>query len=160
MANEPKLDKAKITEELERLQLEETQERVHQIRTRREGLARRIASRQNDLTQANRRRKAKEVDCWHKKGGKGVENLARGTDHNYAVIKHQLSHGPIIVICQRCGHVAEPPPVELNARKATPEQKAEYKRLYEEYMWWVNLPTDNVMSGTQIFMVVNDNEAA
>lgn len=73
--------------------------------------------------------------------------LARGNDHNYAVVKHQLCHGPIIIICQRCWHVEEPPDQALNRRGATAEQKAEYKKLYERYQWWLNLPTDNVMSG-------------
>jgi hypothetical protein len=79
--------------------------------------------------------------------------LSHGSDHHYAVIKHQLSHGPIIVVCQRCTKIVEPPDPALNARKATTEQKAEYKRLYEEYQWWLNLPTDNEMSGTQLFVI-------
>jgi hypothetical protein len=102
---EPKLDRAKITEELENLQLEETRERVDQIRMRRESRRRRIAARTTDLRAAQLRQEAAEAACWHKKGGKGVENLSQGTDHYYAVIKHQLCHGPVIIICQRCGHV-------------------------------------------------------
>lgn len=154
----PPLDKAKITSDLEALQLEEMQERVFQMRQRKESIHRRIASRERDITSAQARQRAKESNCWHKKGGKGVENLSRGTDHYYAVVKHQLCHGPIIVICQRCGHVEEPPDVALNARGATTAQKAEYKRLYEQYRWWLDLPTDNTMSGTQLFIV--NNEAA
>ncbi len=92
--------------------------------------------------------------------GKGVEMLSRGNDHNYAVVKHQLCHGPIIIICQRCSKVVEPPPLELNTKKATAEQKAEYRRLYEEYQWWLNLPTDNEMSGTQLFVITNNEDAA
>ena len=153
------LDKTKITGDLEQLQLEEMQERITQMRARKESIRRRIASRETDITSALARRKAAEDNCWHKKGGKGVESLSRGTDHFYAVIKHQLCHGPIIVICQRCGHIEEPPDQALNARRATPEQKAEYKRLYEKYRWWLDLPTDNTMSGTQLF-IVNEQSAA
>jgi hypothetical protein len=154
----PQLDKAKITGDLEQLQLEEMQERVSQMRSRKESHRRRIASRERDITSAQERQRLKEASCWHKKGGKGVENLFHGTDHYYAVVKHQLSHGPIIVICQRCHHVAEPPDQRLNAKSATAAEKAEYKRLYDEYRWWLDLPTDNTMSGTQLF-IVNEQAA-
>ena len=146
--------------ELAALQLEETRERVEQMRSRRESKLRRAAARANDVNRAEARKKAQAEACWHKKGGKGVENLSHGTDNYYAVVKHQLCHGPIIVICQRCPKVWEPPPVELNKRNATAAQKAEYKRLYEEYVWAVNLPTDNTMSGTQLFQITDNREAA
>jgi hypothetical protein len=157
---EQRLDKAKITDQLEQLQLEETQERVNQMRYRKESIRRRLAARETDLRNGRERQKAFEAGCWHKKGGKGVEQLSHGTDHNYAVVKHQLCHGPIIIICQRCFHVAEPPDPALNQRRATAEQKAEYKRLYEDYQWWLNLPTDNEMSGTQLFVVTREEPAA
>ena len=150
-------DKAKVTEELEQLQLEETQERVKEMRQRKESIRRRIASRETDIKNSNARQKAMQDSCWHKKGGKGVSMLSRGNDSNYAVVKHQLCHGPIIIVCQRCSKVVEPPDPALNRKRATAEQKAEYRRLYEEYQWWLNLPTDNEMSGTQLF-VVNQGE--
>lgn len=155
-----KLDKVSITDQLEQLQLEETQERIKQMRERKESNRRRLLSRDTDVRNANARLKAQQDACWHKKGGKGVEMLSRGNDHNYAVVKHQLCHGPIIIICQRCSKVVEPPPLELNTKKATAEQKAEYRRLYEEYQWWLNLPTDNEMSGTQLFVITNNEDAA
>jgi hypothetical protein len=154
------LDRAKITGELEQLQLEETQERVRLMRQMKVSIERRKASRETDLRKARELQRVREADCWHKKGGKGVEMLARGNDHNYAVVKHQLCHGPIIIICQRCWHVEEPPDQALNRRGATAEQKAEYKKLYERYLWWLNLPTDNVMSGTQLFIIHRDDESA
>jgi hypothetical protein len=157
---EQRLDKAKITEALEQLQLEETQERVNQMRARKENIRRRMTGREADLKNARDRQKAIQDNCWHKKGGKGVAMLAHGNDHNYAVVKHQLCHGPIIIICQRCCKVVEPPDPALNSRKATPEQKAEYKRLYEEYQVWLNLPTDNEMSGTQLFVLTQNEPAA
>jgi hypothetical protein len=155
----PQLDKAKITEELEQLQLEEARERISVMRQNRDNRLRRAAARETDLASARARQKAIQDNCWHKKGGKGVEMLSRGSDHHFAVVKHQLCHGPIIVICQRCSKVWEPPDPALNAKKATVEQKAEYKRLYDEYMVALNLPTDNVMSGTQLF-VIAQGEAA
>lgn len=153
-------DRASVTAELESLQLEELKDRVEQIRSHRESKRRRIASRDGDLKAALRRQEAAQAACWHKKGGKGVEMLSRGTDNYFAVVKHQLCHGPIIVVCQRCGKVWEPPPVELNQRRAAPEQKAEYKRLYVEYVKAVEFPTDNLMSGTQLFQITDNREAA
>jgi hypothetical protein len=160
MAPETRLDKAKITDALEQLQLEETQERVMQMRARKESVRRRLESRENDIRRDNARKKAFEAGCWHKKGGKGVEQLSHGTDQHYAVVKHQLCHGPIIIICQRCFHVAEPPNPAFNTRKATAEQKALYAKQYEEYQMWLNLPTDNEMSGTQLFVVTREEPAA
>jgi hypothetical protein len=147
------LDRAKITADLEQLQLEETQERVAEMRLNKARRIQRAATRDRDIMRDLALTKARQDSCWHKKGGKGVEMLLRGNDHNFAVIKHQLCHGPIIIVCQRCGKVVEPPDPALNARKATVEQKAEYKRLYDEYLVWLNLPTDNQMSGTQLFVI-------
>ena len=143
-----KLDRNKILSELEELQLEETRERVDDMRRVRAAKQARTASRQRDIESANAIQRARVAGCWHKKGGKGVEMLSHGNDANYAVIKHTLSHGPLIVVCQRCTNVWEQPPIEL--RKSNP---AEYKRLYDEYIWAVNLPTDNEASGTQLFVV-------
>jgi hypothetical protein len=89
--------------------------------------------------------------CAHRKGGKGVAMLYQGNDSNYAVIKHTLSHGATIVVCQRCTKVWEPPPRNLIRKGATAEDRAEYKRLAEEYQWALNLPTDNEPSGTVLF---------
>jgi hypothetical protein len=147
------LDKARITAQLEELQLEETQERVENMRQAKAARIQRAATRQRDIMRDREMTKARQDSCWHKKGGKGVEMLLRGNDHNYAVIKHQLCHGPIIIICQRCTKVVEPPDQALNARTATMQQRAEYKRLYDEYLVWLNLPTDNEMSGTQLFVI-------
>jgi hypothetical protein len=149
------LDKSKISNELEQLQLEEMRDRIQQSRNRRESQRRRREAIREGLRRQNAAQDAKTADCWHKKGGKGVESLARGNDHNYAVVKHILPTGEMVVICQRCKGEWHPPNTNLNRRNATKEQKAEYKRLWEEYMWAVNLPTDNTTSGTQLFVVNN-----
>jgi hypothetical protein len=154
-----KLDRAKIEGELAELQLEETRERVHQMRSRNEGRRRRAEARNLTLLRQQDKDKERHAGCWHKKGGKGVEALSRGTDSHFAVVKHQLAHGPIIVVCQRCGCVWEPPPRELNRPKATAEQKAEYRRLYDEYVVALNFQTDNEMSGSQLFNVTYEEAA-
>lgn len=152
MAQE-KLNRDAILSELEQLQLEETRERVAEMRQRRAAKLGRIANRQRDIKSFNDKRAAQQAGCWHRKGGKGVEMLSHGNDANYAVVKHTLSHGPLIVICQRCTKEWAQPPIAL--RKENP---AEYRRLYDEYQWAVNLPTDNEPSGTQLF-VVSENAA-
>jgi hypothetical protein len=156
----PPPDKAAVAAELEALQLEELRDRVETIRNHRESKRRRIAARDGDLKAAMRRQEAAQAACWHKKGGKGVEMLSRGTDNYYAVVKHQLCHGPIIVVCQRCGKVWEPPPLALNRKGASIENKAEYKRLYVEYVKAIEFPTDNLMSGTQLFQITDNRDAA
>jgi hypothetical protein len=148
---ETRMDKAKISDELEQLQLEETRERVHEIRASRRQRENRRQMVQQSIRQTRALEKRQQEACWHKKGGKGVSQLSHGNDANYAVIKHTLSHGPTIVLCQRCTKVWEPPPVALNRRGASAEDKAEYKRLYQEYVAALNFPTDNEPSGTVLF---------
>lgn len=153
------LDRKTITEELENLQLEETRDRVDQMRRVRSAKLHRAARRNQDLLDARAMQEAIQANCWHKKGGKGVAMLPHGNDANFAVVKHTLSHGPMIVLCQRCSKVWEPPPPALNARKASAEDKALYKKLYAEYQWAVNLPTDNEPSGTQLFVFTQESAA-
>jgi hypothetical protein len=148
----PPLDRKSITEELENLQLEETRDRVDAMRRMRASRLNRAERRTQDLLDARAQQDAIQASCWHKKGGKGVAMLHMGSDSHYAVVKHVLSHGPMVVICQRCFRLWEPPPIALNARKASAEDKALYKKLYLEYQWAVNLPTDNETSGTQLFV--------
>ena len=154
------LDKKAITEELELLQLEETRDRVEATRAHRSAVRARAERRNQDILDNRRMEEAQQAACWHKKGGRGVENLSHGNDHNYAVIKHTLSHGPLIVVCQRCRKLWEPPDTRLNARSASKEDKALYKKLWDEYQWAVNLPTDNEPSGTQLFVISKNEEPA
>jgi len=65
----------------------------------------------------------------------------------------------MLVCCIRCGRLWEPPDPALNTRKASAEDKALYKRLYAEYQWAVNLPTDNETSGTQLFVFTTEQVA-
>lgn len=153
-------DKKTATDELEELQLEETRERVREMRLNKASRAARAQRRTEDLTDARRQQEAIQANCWHKKGGKGVAMLHHGNDANFAVVKHVLCHGPMIVICQRCFKLWEPPDTALNARKASAEDKALYKKLWTDYQWAVNLPTDNETSGTQMFVITKAEPAA
>jgi hypothetical protein len=153
------LDRKQITEELEQLQLEETRERVEEMRRVRAAKTHRAARRNQDILDGRAQQQAIQANCRHKKGGKGISMLSHGNDANYAVVKHTLCHGPLIVLCQRCSKVWEPPDPALNAKGATKEDKALYRKLYDEYQAAVNFPTDNEASGTQMF-VVSANEPA
>jgi len=152
-----RMDKKQITDELEQLQLEETKERVAQIRRVRAMRENRMRTRQLALAKNAAIQKAAEDNCAHRKGGKGKEMWFSGNDSNYAVVKHILSHGPMIVICQRCNKVWEPPPLAL--RSGSTEDRREYKRLYVEYQAAVNLPTDNETSGARLFEFTSERAA-
>ena len=153
-----KLDKTKILDEMEQLQLEETRERVAKMRRDKTMQLRRIMDKQIALQRIAVIEKQAQEICVHKKGGKGKENWFNGNDSDYAVVKHILSHGPMIVVCQRCGRLWEPPPIEL--RNGTSEERKEYKRLYIEYRAATEFPTDNETSGARLFEITSNAPAA
>ena len=152
-------ERSKLTEELEQLQIEEVKERLADSAQKRNQRINRGRMVQASLEDTARRQKYLQSRCAHRKGGKGVAMLYQGNDANFAVVKHILSHGPLIVICQRCSKLWEPPDKKMNSRKATPEQRQEYKKLWEEYQWAVNLPTDNETSGTKLFEFHSEDAA-
>lgn len=151
-------EKSKIVSELEALQLEETRERVLAARATRE----QKAANQRHMVQLVLRNKAQEkatqADCWHKKGGKGLAGLNRGDDTKYAVVKHQLPHGPVIVICQRCNRLWDKP--KPLPKGYSQEEKKQYMLDLAEYNKALNFPTDNEMSGNQIFLITGGEETA
>ena len=152
------LSKKSVTEQLEQLQLEETQERIEKSRADKKARENRNRSMQASIERSAAIRRAIQDGCWHKKGGKGVSMLYRGNDANYAVIKHQLGHGPIIIVCQRCSKIWEAP--DKPAKGASAEEKEKYKADLIEYTRALNLPTDNEQSGTQLFVVTKNEPAA
>ena len=151
------MDRQKMRDELEQLQLEEARVVAIARKNRRDSRQARMKQIELSLEQTRRSQEAEQAVCKHKKGGKGRENMLNGNDNNYAVITHTLSHGPTIVLCQRCGRIWEPPNPALMRKGASADERKEYKRLFEEYQWARNLPTDNVPSGTQIFVITPAN---
>jgi hypothetical protein len=147
----PEYDKKSVTAQLEQLQLEETQERVDAARATRKARINRNRQMALTIERGDAIRKAQQDACWHKKGGKGVTMLSQGNDHNFAVVKHQLCHGPIIVVCQRCSKLWEPP--LKPAKGASAEERTKYREDLAEYHRALNLPTDNEQSGTQLFVI-------
>jgi len=150
-------EKGKILGELESLQLEETRERVMAARQRREQAAANSRHMVELIIRNKAIEKATQADCWHKKGGKGTQGLNRGDDSKYAVVKHQLPHGPIIVVCQRCIKIWERP--EPLKKGFTQEERKAYMLALDEYNKALNFPTDNEMSGSQLF-VITEHPAA
>lgn len=144
-----------IQAELDALNLEKARREVANLRS--EEAMRRI---RRDATEMSLRAEAdadarRHAGCWHKKGGNGVENLFRGNDNNYAVVKHILPTGTLIVVCQRCGCLWEPPPKAL-----LKENRKEYVARFNEYQKAVAFPTDNTTSGSQVFLVSEELTAA
>ena len=140
---EPKLS------ELEQLQLDEAREAAQERRANRIQRDNRIAAMEISVKRDQFNRARTQAGCVHRKGGKGVPQLHQGNDTNYAVVTHTLSHGPTIVVCQRCGKLWEPP-AKLS-RKATAEDKTKYREDFAEYRRALSLPTDNEPSGTTLF---------
>lgn len=146
-------DRKKVAEELEMLQLEETRHRVREIRNAQDTRRVRAESVEQSLKMEAMRDEARHRGCRHLKGGMGAENIFNGNDSNYAVIKNQRADGVIVVICQRCDMLWEPPDPALNRRGAPVEDRRRYAREAAEYNKAVNFPTDNTMSGSQLFVV-------
>ena len=155
-----KMDRKKIETEMQELQLEKMREDVRTIRSAKSQRITRMEALQRSLRTNNERQKYTQSRCAHRKGGKGVQMLYSGNDANFAVVKFTLSHGPTIVVCQRCIRVWEPPDRKLIRRGAPSEDRALYKRQMEEYQWALNLPTDNEPGGTKLFEIYNDETAA
>lgn len=142
-------DKTKIDEELAMLQLEESRFRVQELRSQQEHRRVRRESIESSIRNEAAQRAATQNYCWHKKGGMGVENIHHGNDNNYAIIRHQYAHGPIDVFCIRCGKQwSMPKPLK---RGASAEDRAKYIHDLAEYNKAMAFPTDNTMSGSQLF---------
>jgi hypothetical protein len=154
------LDKSKVNDELEQLQLEEARDNAERRRNTRNDRANRVRMIETALKNGEALQKSIQSRCAHRKGGKGIAMLFQGNDANYAVVKHTLSHGPTIVLCQRCAKVWAPPPRIWNRKGATAEQKAAYRQLAMDYQWALNLPTDNEPSGTVLFAFHNEEDTA
>jgi hypothetical protein len=142
-----------VKEQFEALQLEEMQFNVGKMRSAVLMRAKRRASIERSLKADMVRETSIQASCWHKKGGKGVDMIYRGSDALYAVIKHIFPTGILKIFCQRCGRCWEPPDPALNQRGAGVENRRLYARQYKEYQEAANFPTDNETSGSQLFMV-------
>ena len=135
--------------ELEALQLEELREAANERKAARAARVRQLKTVAMALRMSDASALRRQNGCAHRKGGKNIEQFFDGNDNNYSVIKHTLSHGPTIVICQRCQKVWERP-LALHA-DASKEQRAEWNDEMTEYRKALALPTDNEPSGAVLF---------
>jgi hypothetical protein len=142
-------DRKQIQDELEDLQLQEAREAAESRKMVRAQRISRSGAIEASLRRDRFNQERIQAGCVHRKGGKGTAQMYQGNDANYAVVTHTLSHGPTIVVCQRCGKLwAQPDPIAKNAK---PEVKAQYRADLAEYRRALNLPTDNEPSGTVLF---------
>ena len=135
--------------ELESLQLDELREQANERKSARAARQRQMRTVAMALKMTEDAKLYLQSRCVHRKGGKNLDQFFDGNDSNYAVVKHTLSHGPTIVICQRCQKIWEPPkPLNPDATKA---QREAYDADIKEYRRALALPTDNEPSGSVIF---------
>jgi hypothetical protein len=152
-------DNKQVEDELRQLQLEEARAVAGERKQTRMSRENKIKAIEFSLKREREMDARKQAGCVHRKGGKGRDGIYNGNDSNYAVITHTLSHGPTIVVCQRCGKKWEPP--AKPTKGASKEQRAQYSADLAEYRRALALPTDNEPSGTVLFEIVrNDDEAA
>ena len=146
-----------MEDELKQLQLEEARAAAGDRKQKRSSRENKIRAIEFSLKREREQRKRIQDGCVHRKGGKGKDGIHNGNDGNYAVITHTLSHGPTIVVCQRCGKLWEPP-AKL-AKNASKEQRDQYRADMAEYRRALALPTDNEPSGTVLFGFTSDEAA-
>jgi hypothetical protein len=148
-----------MEDELRQLQLEEARATANDRKQNRVSRENKIKAIEFSLKRDREQKEYIQAGCVHRKGGKGKDGVYNGNDSNFAVITHTLSHGPTIVVCQRCGKVWEPP--TRLAKGASQEKRTQYAAALAEYRRALALPTDNEPSGTVLFEFVrNDDEAA
>lgn len=140
-------------EELHNLELEEKRLRLQDLRfrvqneqTRRDAILRTHEAQQKSLDQTNRDIVAKQSQCKHRKGGKGLNGILKGHDSNYSIIVHTYPWGTVQIICTRCSKEWNPPSAAL--RQSDPKEFRAQEREYNEALNW---PTDNEPSGSVLF---------
>jgi hypothetical protein len=119
------------------------------------------------LTQMDRFRVHTQSQCDHTKGGYIIRTVRQqdgtktekfqfplqGSGVQYAVLKHQMTHGDIWVRCLRCGKWWKPP------IRSQYKQDRDFWRAMFEYEEAVNFPTNNAMSSSVQckFSVINSD---
>ena len=147
----------KLQDKLMELQLEEALATANDRKQRRANKENKSKAIEYSLRRDRRQTEIIQASCVHKKGGKGKDGIYNGNDSNFAVITHTLSHGPTIVVCQRCGKLWGPP--TRLARNASPAQRTKYVEDLNDYRRALAMPTDNEPSGTVLFEIIVDEAA-
>ena len=149
--NDPELsaldaERERIDLELKVLQLEDLRDTVERRRAQKSQKKQSRDATEAALADSRAQQLAREQECPHRKGGKDMEGLRFGNSQNFSVIKHMLAHGEVFVLCQRCHKEWRRPDRALLKPEAYAEAMREYRRA-------LDLPTDNVPSGTRLFAV-------
>jgi hypothetical protein len=140
---------ADVVTQLAALELEEKQldleikrEQVAKIKSQRNAKLDENRAKQIATKQFLANREANQEHCNHRKGGSGAGAVinGEGTDQNYAVIKHKMPNGTYSIFCQRCGREWHAPFPKLGIEGS------------KDYRWALNLPSDNVPSGSSTFL--------
>lgn len=98
---------------------------------------------------------ATQKRCNHRKGGDGLQGIVggRGTDSQYAIMKHTFSHGDTWIRCLRCGKTWKPPILKTFQILGRTDVKAQelYVAAVAEYQGAMNFQTNNKESSSVVF---------
>lgn len=127
------LERSKLLQEKEQLELIKLRKEVEKMKL--DDKQREILLKQHSETVDEYRRRINQEQqaCNHHKGGVDIAGVRGQGNHSmFAVIKHQLPTGDIMVLCQRCNKIWQVGDSDYNAM--------------------LNAPTDNTMSTSVQFI--------
>ena len=130
----------------EALELEDLEMRVENERSRRDFLKMSRQKQQETLAKAARDKEISQGRCKHKKGGKNLQGIEKGTDSDYSVIVHTYPWGETVVMCTRCHKEWRHPK----------KGEKNYEQKLEEYKRALEFQTDNEPSGNRIFVIIDN----
>lgn len=162
-----KLSQREISAAIKRAVKKDTQDRKQAILNRKRLIAEQVEStlqlacdKGDMLSELDRSKICKQATCNHRKGGMVTKKTAlygqdgqqviahqvvfptQGTDHQFAIIKHQMMNLDIWVHCLRCGKWWKPP------IRSQYTNETQFILACVEYQKAVEFPTNNVMSGS------------
>lgn len=164
------LETAKLELEEKKANLQDVKERLEERQLKRDALKDRSRTNGQTFSQNDKRQKAAEDGCTHRKGGNGLGDFlgGKGQDPQFAVIKHRMLTGDIWVRCMRCGKTWKPP-IRKNFYFADGQQVApkdgkfdavQYEQALREYQGAVHFQTKNATSSSYIFGYTDGGEYA
>ena len=128
------LESKKLALEMQQLEYIDLKNRVQKIKDQAQRQAVTHQTVEDALADKDRQTKNRQEACTHRKGGKGYEGLCgNGQDSMYAIARHRMANGEIIVLCLRC-------------QKVWDRKDAEYNQA-------LRFPTDNEMSESCQFSI-------
>ena len=146
-AAEAKLRNAEL-EQLERqANIEDLKERLDERKVKRADKVAKYRGNGINIAQERRNRDDVQKRCNHKKGGDGAKGVigGKGSDPQYAVLKHEFANGDTWVRCLRCAKTWKPP---IRADFKTQEG---YDAAVERYEVAKNFDTRNQTSSSYCF---------